>query len=93
MIAYLGTKEGRIIDNTFQAYGCPDCIACSEAICKLSKGKSEKEASKIRRKDLKKEVGAMPRRKEHCVKFTLEALRSALKKIKIQPKKRSKHEV
>lgn len=81
IIVYLGIKEGRIIDNTFQTYGCPACIACSEAICKLSKGKSEEEASKIERKDLEKEVGALPRSKQHCVEFALEALRNALKKI------------
>ncbi|NUM34653.1 MAG: iron-sulfur cluster assembly scaffold protein [Candidatus Brocadiae bacterium] len=81
IIVYLVIKDGRIEDNTYQTYGCPACIACSEEICKLSKGKSLEEAREIGRKDLEKEVGSLPRSKQHCIEYALEALINALGKI------------
>ena len=78
--------EDYIKDVKFKTMGCVAAIASSDAVCELAKGKTIKEALKINKKDILKEVGNLPFIKHHCSILGEEAL---LKAIENYEKKKS----
>ena len=68
----------KIKDIGFQTFGCPAAVASSDVVCKIAKGKTLKEAEKINKDDIIKELGGMPPIKIHCSILGIEALNKAI---------------
>jgi nitrogen fixation NifU-like protein len=72
-------KTKKIKDIKFKTYGCIAAISASDAMCKLVKGKTLKQALKISAKDIVKELGGeLPAIKFHCSVLGTEALKKAV---------------
>lgn len=78
---HLSLSPTGLILSAFKTYGCPACIACSQTVCALVRGRSVAEARAVGESALKERVGELPRAKRHCIGFALEALRRALDEI------------
>ena len=80
-------KTEKIKNIKFQTYGCIAAIAASDAMCEIAKGKTLKQALKIKPKDIVKKLGGeVPPIKVHCSVLGSKALKNAIdnyyKKIK-----------
>jgi nitrogen fixation NifU-like protein len=74
----LRVLEGRIESARFLAYGCPPTLVCGSAICSVIEGMSVESALSFTRKDLLKEIGGLPSRKQHAASLAIETLHLAL---------------
>lgn len=74
------TKEGEEIikDVKFETLGCVAAIATSSAITELVKGKTFKEALKLKKEDIVKKLGGLPPVKIHCSILAIDALYEAI---------------
>lgn len=74
------TKGEKIIkDIKFETMGCAAAIATSSMTTTLAKGKTLKEAMKITRDDVAKDLGGLPPIKLHCSNLAADALHAAIK--------------
>ncbi len=71
-------KTNRIKDVKFQTMGCVAAIATSDVACGLAKGKTLKQAEKITKQDILKELGGLPHIKYHCSLLGEDALHRAI---------------
>lgn len=73
-------KEGEEIikDVKFETLGCVAAIATSSAITELVKGKTFKEALKLKKEDIVKKLGGLPPVKIHCSVLAIDALYEAI---------------
>ena len=73
-------KKGEdIIKNIkFETFGCVAAIATSSIITEMVKGKTIKEAMKIKKEDVVKSLGGLPKIKYHCSVLAIDALRKAI---------------
>lgn len=71
-------KDNKIKDIGFQTFGCPAAVASSDVVCKLAKGKTLKQAKKLKKDDIVKELGGMPNIKIHCSVLGIQALKKAI---------------
>lgn len=73
-------KEGEnfIKDIKFETLGCVAAIATSSMITELAKGKTFKEAQKIKYSDVQNSLGTLPPIKIHCAELAVRALRTAI---------------
>ena len=78
---YLAIDKEKIQEATFQTYGCPACIKCSQTICVLAKGLTFAQAQQLNQTTLINEIGQLPRAKRHCFELAITALQNALSKI------------
>lgn len=78
MKIFLKIEKGRIKDIKFKTYGCIAAIACSDALCDMAKGKTLKQAKKIKAQDILKKLGKLPPIKLHCSVLGMEALQNAI---------------
>jgi len=74
----LKVKNKIIKDIKFQTYGCIAAIASSDMVCEMVKGKTIKEALKIKSKDIVKKLGDLPPIKYHCSLLGAQALKKAI---------------
>lgn len=72
-------KTEKIKDIKFQTYGCVAAIASSDAMCEIAKGKTLKDALKIKAEDIAKKLGPLPAIKFHCSILGTKALHNAIK--------------
>jgi len=74
-------KKGKefIKDIKFKTLGCAAAIATSSMVTELAKNKSLKEAMKITRDDVAKDLGGLPPIKMHCSNLAADALHRAIK--------------
>ena len=79
MAIYIKIKYNKISDIKFQTFGCTAAIASSSIATELVKGKTLKEALKITRNDIAKELGGLPAIKMHCSLLATDALKAAIK--------------
>ena len=70
--------EDIIKDIKFETFGCVAAIATSSIITDLIKGKTIKEAMKIKKEDVVKSLGGLPKIKYHCSVLAVDALRKAI---------------
>ena len=74
--------EEYVGDIKFQTLGCGAAIATSSIVTELVKGKSLKDAMKISKEEITKELGGLPAAKLHCSLLADRALREAIKNYK-----------
>lgn len=76
----VGKKDGKefIKDIKFKAFGCAAAIATSSKITQLAKGKTLKDAEKIKYDEIVKSLGGLPKVKVHCSMMAQEALKKAV---------------
>ena len=77
----LSVSSDGSLDAAFQTFGCPACIACSEAVCVLARGRRVEEARLIDASSIVARVGELPRVKRHCIALALAALNNALNEL------------
>ena len=71
-----------IKDIKFQTFGCVAAIASTDALCSIAKGKTIREAEKIKKSDIIKKLKDLPKIKIHCSVLGAETLEDALKNYK-----------
>ncbi|MBC8434950.1 iron-sulfur cluster assembly scaffold protein [archaeon] len=78
MKIYLKIVDEKIKDIKFQTMGCAAAIATSSMLTVLAKGKSLKDAKKIKNIDVAKALGDLPPIKIHCSNLAADALQDAI---------------
>lgn len=74
-------KDGKdyIKDVKVKTFGCVAAIATSSAMTELIMGKTIEEAEKIKKDDIVKMLGGLPKEKIHCSLLATEAFTDAMK--------------
>ncbi|MEM2188308.1 MAG: iron-sulfur cluster assembly scaffold protein [Nitrososphaerota archaeon] len=72
-------EEEKIVDASFESYGCAANIATASLLTEMIKGKSLREAWGISWKQLSDELGGLPPIKYHCGVLAVGALRRAIR--------------
>ena len=70
--------EDFIKEISFLTFGCAAAIASSEAMCRIAKGKTIKEALKITNQDIVNHLNNLPMVKIHCSVLGMEGLHKAI---------------
>lgn len=73
-------KNPKIKDISFQTLGCAAAIASSDVLCELAKGKTLREAKKIKKGDIMKKLKSLPSVKLHCSVLGEKTLHEAIEK-------------
>ena len=84
---YLAIKDGKIKDIKFMTDGCGATIACASYITRIVKGKTIKDAFRIKPEDTDSYFEGLPDESKHCAKLTIDTLKAALKKYEIKEQK------
>ena len=76
----IGKKGGKdaIKDIKFQTMGCGAAIATSSVLTEMAKGKTVEDALKIKKDDIVKFLGGLPKEKIHCSMLAVDALKKAI---------------
>jgi len=77
---YLKIEDSRIVDASFESYGCAANIAAASIITEMVKSKTLKEAWDITWEDVTKELGGLPSIKYHCSILAVGGLKRAIRK-------------
>jgi iron-sulfur cluster assembly enzyme ISCU, mitochondrial len=75
--------DGKIIDAKFKTFGCGSAIASSSYATEFIKGKNIDEAINVTNSDIAKHL-CLPPVKLHCSMLAEDAIKSAIKDIKIK---------
>ena len=81
MEIYVKIREGRVMDISFQTFGCAASIASCSVLTEMVKGRTAQEALAVTREVLAEALGGLPLGKEHCPGMAVLALRKALEGI------------
>ncbi|MCX5906218.1 MAG: iron-sulfur cluster assembly scaffold protein, partial [Deltaproteobacteria bacterium] len=71
-------KEERLQEVKFLIRGCAGAIATSSVMTELARGKTIPEALALTDGDIIRELGGLPKRKQHCSLLGLQALQQAI---------------
>ncbi len=78
MHLYIKVKNNKIADIKFETFGCVAAIATSSIITQMVKGETIKDALKISKQKIIKEIGGLPPQKIHCSILADDALKEAI---------------
>ena len=76
-------ESGRIAEIRFRAKGCVPAMACGSALTELVQGRTLEEARKLKREEVVQAVGGLPEASTHASHLVIDALKTALKEVKI----------
>jgi NifU-like protein involved in Fe-S cluster formation len=83
-------KTNKIKEIKFQTFGCAAAIASTSMLTQIAKGKTLEEAEKITMKEIKDNLGDLPKIKIHCSSMAIEALKKAINNYKQNSRKNGK---
>ena len=78
----LKLEGGHIAEIRFRAKGCVAVVACGSAITELVKGRTLETARRVRREELIREVGGLPKESEHASHLAMDTLSAVLRMAK-----------
>jgi nitrogen fixation NifU-like protein len=73
--------DGHIEEIRFLAQGCVPTMACASLLTELLQGKTIAEARQLRREELVKAIGGLPKASLHASHLAMDALNAAIKKL------------
>ncbi len=76
---YLSVANDKITDIKFLTNGCGATVACSSYTTRISKGKTIKNAFRIKPKDINNYFEGLPNEHKHCAKLAVITLKALLK--------------
>lgn len=77
----LRVADGRIEEIRFLAQGCVPAMACASLLTELVHGKTIDEARQLRREELVRAIGGLPRASTHASHLAIETLASLIQKL------------
>ncbi len=78
MWIYIKVKDGRIVDVSFETFGCVAAIATTSVVTEMVKGKTIEEALKITNKMVAEALGGLPPVKMHCSLLAEQGIKAAI---------------
>jgi nitrogen fixation NifU-like protein len=75
----LRVTGGRISEIRFMAQGCVPAMACASMLTELVQGRTVAEARQLRREELLRALGGLPRASVHASHLAMDALAAAIK--------------
>jgi nitrogen fixation NifU-like protein len=78
----LQVRDGRITDARFKAKGCVPAMACGSLLTEMLVGRSVAEARQIKREQVVKAIGGLPKESSHASHLVIDALAAALRQLK-----------
>lgn len=82
---YLKIKDNSIMDAKMKTFGCTASIASASVLTELLKGKSIRDAQKLKYTDIVNALDGLPERKIDCAKVAEQVTRSAVEKFLAKP--------
>ncbi len=70
--------NGRIKNACFKVFGCPGAVSATDVFIDLIKGKTIKEALRVKEEDIAHALGGLPIESMHCTHLPTEAFRKAI---------------
>jgi nitrogen fixation NifU-like protein len=74
---WLRVEGGVVKAAGWKSYGCPVAMACGEAVCAVSEGRTLEVLAQLTADDVRQLVGGVPEGKEHCPELAARALLAA----------------
>ncbi|NLV65843.1 MAG: Fe-S cluster assembly scaffold protein NifU [Synergistaceae bacterium] len=86
MKIYIKVKDERIVDISFETFGCASAIASSSMVTEMVKGLTLDEALAISNKDVVNALGGLPPQKIHCSLLAEEGIQAAIEDYRAKRK-------